>query len=465
MPVGEPFIPRDITVHLGRPEETANNVTVSFPDYIKNVVSSEIYPTWPENAIRANIYVIVSFALNRVYTEWYRSRGYPFDITNSTQFDQKYIYGREIFENVGQLVDELFNSYVRRQGNVEPLFTAFCNGSTVTCDGLSQWGTVPLAQQGMTPYEILTTFYGSDIDIVTNVPVMTNTPSYPGFDLRLGLSDDPVRTIQVQLNRISRNYPAIPKIGEAAGDFDYITQDAVIAFQEIFGLPATGIVNEATWYQISYIFTSVKNLAELNSEGLTQQDIEHTYTEDLHFGMQGKNIRALQYHLAVVGAYYAAIQPVEITGYFGEQTETSVKSLQQTFGLPVTGVVDFATWNALYDAYTGIVESIPLDTSVNDVVLYPGVVLREGTTSEYVRLMQQYLTYIHGTYPEIPAVNATGYFGPMTKASVMAFQELFGYPKTGVVGTAVWNAITSLYSDLKYGYDKQPYQAPGYTIT
>ena len=226
MPVGEPFIPRDITVHLGRPEETANNVTVSFPDYIKNVVSSEIYPTWPENAIRANIYVIVSFALNRVYTEWYRSRGYPFDITNSTQFDQKYIYGREIFENVGQLVDELFNSYVRRQGNVEPLFTAFCNGTTVTCDGLSQWGTVPLAQQGMTPYEILTTFYGSDIDIVTNVPVMTNTPSYPGFDLRLGLSDDPVRTIQVQLNRISRNYPAIPKIGEAAGDFDYITQDA-----------------------------------------------------------------------------------------------------------------------------------------------------------------------------------------------------------------------------------------------
>ena len=131
----------------------------------------------------------------------------------------------------------------------------------------------------------------------------------------------------------------------------------------------------------------------------------------------------------------------------------------------MTGVVDFSTWNALYDAYTGIVESIPLDTSVNDVVLYPGVVLREGTTSEYVRLMQQYLTYIHGTYPEIPTVNATGYFGPMTKASVMAFQELFGYPKNGVVGTAVWNAITSLYSDLKYGYDKQPYQAPGYTIT
>ena len=294
MPVGEPFIPRDITVHLGRPDAAADNVTVAFPDYIKNVVSSEIYPTWPENAIRANIYAIISFALNRVYTEWYRSRGYPFDITSSTQFDQKYIYGREVFENISQLVDELFNSYVRRQGNVEPLFTAFCNGTTVTCDGLSQWGTVSLAQQGMTPYEILTSYYGNDIDIVTNVPVLTNTPSYPGYDLSLGLSGDPVRTIQVQLNRISRNYPAIPKIGDAAGDFDYITQDAVTTFQQIFGLPATGVVNEATWYQISYIFTSVKNLAELNSEGITQQEIEQTYTEDLHIGMQGKNIRALQ---------------------------------------------------------------------------------------------------------------------------------------------------------------------------
>lgn len=464
MPVGEPFIPRDITVHLGRPDAAADNVTVAFPDYIKNVVSSEIYPTWPENAIRANIYAIISFALNRVYTEWYRSRGYPFDITSSTQFDQKYIYGREVFENISQLVDELFNSYVRRQGNIEPLFTAFCNGTTVTCDGLSQWGTVSLAQQGMTPYEILTSYYGSDIDIVTNVPVQTNTPSYPGYDLSLGLSGDPVRTIQVQLNRISRNYPAIPKIGDAAGDFDYITQDAVTAFQQIFGLPATGVVNEATWYQISYIFTSVKNLAELNSEGITQQEIEPVYTEDLHIGMQGKNIRALQYHLAVVGAYYAAIQPVEITGYFGEQTEISVKSLQQTFGLPVTGIVDYNTWSALYDAYLGILESVPLDTTVNDVVLYPGVVLREGTTSEYVRLMQQYLTYLHGTYPEIPVVNATGYFGPMTRSAVTAFQELFGYPKTGVVGAAVWNAIASLYSDLKYGYDKQPFQAPGYII-
>ncbi len=465
MPVGEPFVPETITVHLGRPDEAAEDVTVSFPDYVKNVVSSETFPTWPENAIRAIINVIVSFALNRVYTEWYRARGYAFEITSSTQFDQNYHYGREIFENIGQLVDELFNTYLRRQGTVEPMFAAFCNGTTVTCSGLSQWGTVTLAQEGMTPYEILTYYYGENIDIVTNVPVQTNTPSYPGHILDLGYQGESVRTIQIQLNRISRNYTAIPKIADSFGDFDLITQSAVMAFQQIFGLPVTGIVNEATWYRIAYIFISVKRLAELNSEGLSQQEIEQQFTDTLEIGMQGTSIRTLQYYLAVIGAYYAAVQPVSITGYFGAQTEISVKSFQQVFGLPETGVVDHTTWNAIYDAYTGILESIPLDTTLNDVALYPGIVLREGMTSEYVSLLQKYLSYIHETYPEVGAVNTTGYFGPVTKASVLAFQKLFGYPENGVVGAAVWNAIVSLYSDLKYGYDKQPFQAPGYTIS
>ena len=153
---GTPFIPEQITVHLGTPDANAPNVTVPFPDYIKNVISSEIYPTWPEASIRANIYAAVSYALNRIYTEWYRSRGYDFDITNSTQFDQAFVYGRDIFQPISDLVDELFNDYLRRPGNVEPLFAAFCNGTTVTCEGLSQWGTVDLAKQGFTPYEILT---------------------------------------------------------------------------------------------------------------------------------------------------------------------------------------------------------------------------------------------------------------------------------------------------------------------
>lgn len=265
---GTPFIPEQITVHLGTPNSDAENVTVNFPDYIKNVASSEIYPTWPESAIRANIYAIISFVLNRVYTEWYRVKGYNFDITNTTQYDQKYIQGREIFENISQIVDEIFNSYVVRDGRIEPLFTAFCNGTTVTCDGLSQWGTVGLAEQGLTPYEILQYYYGDDINIVDNVSVKTNTPSYPGEEMSLGMASNDIKTIQVQLNRISRNYPAIPKIEPINGIYGGSTERAVREFQKIFNLPETGVVNEATWYKIAYIYISVKKLSELNSEGL-----------------------------------------------------------------------------------------------------------------------------------------------------------------------------------------------------
>ena len=171
--VGLPFIPENITVHLGPPDSDADNVTLSFLDYIKNVASSEIYPTWPENALRANIYAQISFALNRIYTEWYPSQGYDFDITNSTAFDQAFVPNRDIYDNISRLVDSLFNSYVRRQGSIEPYFTQYCNGTTVTCEGLSQWGTVPLAEQGLIPYEILQNYYGDDIDIVQNAPVGT----------------------------------------------------------------------------------------------------------------------------------------------------------------------------------------------------------------------------------------------------------------------------------------------------
>ena len=466
MPTGEPYIPETITVHLGKPDEPAENVTVSFPDYVKNVASSEIYPTWPEAAIRANIYAIVSFALNRIYTEWYRSRGYDFDITNSTQFDQKYIYGREVFENISRITDEIFDDYVRRQGSVEPLFTAFCDGTTVTCEGLSQWGTVGLAEEGFVPYEILTYYYGDDIEIVNDAPIRTYTPSYPGFPISLGYVGNEVRNIQVQLNRISQNYPAIPKIADVSGDFDYVTEEAVRTFQEIFNLEPTGIVDKATWNKIAYIFTSVKRLAELESEGVRAEEAAQQFTETLHIGMQSPLVRNLQYYLAVIGAYYAAVQPAPITGYFDAETEEAVKSFQQVFGLPQTGVVDRATGNDILRAYFGILNSLPQPSAeAGNVVLFPGVVLREGASGEYVRLLQTYLSYIHQTYPEINDVNPTGYFGPLTRSAVMAFQKLYGLPENGIVGSTVWDAITELYSDLRFGMDKRPYQAPGYTIS
>lgn len=463
MLTGEPFIPETITVHLGAPDSDAANVTVDFPTYIKNVASSEIYPTWPESALRANIYAIISFALNRIYTEWYRSRGYDFDITASTQFDQKFINNREIFENISDIVDEIFNDYVVRQGNIEPLFTSFCNGTTVTCSGLSQWGTVSLANQGFTPYEILQYYYGDNINIVKDAPVMTKTPSYPGTPLTEGMATNDVRSIQVQLNRISRNYPAIPKIPSIDGVYSTYTADAVREFQRIFNLAETGTVNEATWYKIAYIYTSVKRLAELNSEGVNLEEVKKQYPGELKFGMQSVYVNELQYYLAVIGAYYEAVIPVEITGYFGEMTENSVKSFQRVFGLPETGVVDRNTWNDIYRAYAGIVESTPI--SDETIVIYPGTVLKEGTTSEYVRVLQEYLSYIHQSYPNIPAVNNTGYFGPLTKASVIAFQKQFDIPQSGVVGAATWNAVSSVYSDLKFGFNKQPYQYPRYIIS
>lgn len=461
MLTGPPFIPETITVHLGTPDSNAPNVTVDFPSYIKNVASSEIFPTWPENSLRANIYAITTFALNRIYTEWYRSRGYDFDITSTTQYDQKFINGREYFENISYLVEELFNDYVRRQGSIEPLFTAFCNGTTTTCDGLSQWGTVTLANRGMTPFEILQYYYGNDIEIVKDAPIRTAMPSYPGVELSLGIEGNEVKSLQRYLNRISRNYPAIPKIPEIDGIFGVATENAVKKFQEIFGLEETGVVNLSTWNKITYIYTSVKRIAELDSEGVRFDEITPEF-ETLRFGMQNNEVSIMQYYLAVIGAYYQAVSPVEITGYFGEMTENSVKSFQRVFGLPQTGEIDRRTVGEIYRAYQGIIESVPPDYT--EVALYPNIVLKEGMTNDSVRIIQEYLTLIHESYPNIPAVNNTGYFGPLTKQSVIEFQRQFGINPTGIVGALTWDKIAEIYSDIKYGFDKRPYQNPGYTI-
>ena len=249
MPTVSPFIPEQITVHLGSPSSNAPNVTVSFSDYVKNVASSEIYPTWDESALRANILAIVSFALNRVYTEFYRSRGYDFDITNSTAFDQYFVNGRSYFDNVSRLVDELFNDYLRRPGFVEPLAAKFCNGTTVTCEGLSQWGSQNLAQQGYNSDQIIRSYYGN-VETVRNAPIQDNTSSYPGTPLRAGSTGPNVVIIQTELNRISQNYPAIPKIPVVDGIFGSRTEAAVRKFQEIFNLTVDGIVGKATWYAL-----------------------------------------------------------------------------------------------------------------------------------------------------------------------------------------------------------------------
>jgi len=271
----EVYIPEYITVHLGAPSTWAQNVTVRFVDYIKNVASHEVYPTWPEESLRANIYAQITFALNRVYTEWYVSRGYSFQITNSTAYDQAFVYGRNIFDNISRIVDEIFATYVKRSGAKQPLLTQYCDGRNVQCPGwLTQWGSKDLGAQGWIPYDILRNFYGSDIVLERATKVSGSPRSYPGFTLKQGSSGEPVRTTQTFLNRIAQNYPLIPKVA-IDGKYGSTTTNQVKVFQQVFGLPQTGEVDYATWYKISAIYTGVTKIAELRS--VHEEEVEYSY--------------------------------------------------------------------------------------------------------------------------------------------------------------------------------------------
>ena len=459
-----PYIPEFITVHLGSPDSNAPNVTVPFVDYIANVASSEIYPTWPESAIRANMYAQISFALNRIYTEYYRSRGYDFDITNSIAIDQSFVYGRDLFENVQNIARELFTNYISRQGFVEPLYAQYCDGIEVVCDGLSQWGSVELAEQGYSPYEILTYYYGNNIDIVTDAPVMGQSASLPLYPLQLGSTGDDVRQVQIRLNRISDNYPAIPKITPPFGFFSYDTEEAVKAFQSAFNLTPDGIIGQGTWYTIQKIYNSVKRLNDLNSEGLQLSDVTGQFPGALQEGDSNLGVSTLQYYLSYLSDFYTSIPRIAIDGDFGASTKNAVIAAQNTFGVTPDGVVGAETWRRIYNAYIGIVSTIPLQYVEGNTVPFPGVFLRIGVETEAVRLLQEYLNFISGYIPEIPAVNPTGYFGTRTQEAVVAFQNLYGLPPTGVVGPVIWDAITDLYSDLYNGSRLGQGQYPGFNI-
>ncbi len=460
-----PVIPESITVHLGRPQAAARNVTLPFLDYIANVASSEIYPTWPENALRANIYAQVSFALNRIYTEYYRSRGYDFDITNSTTIDQAFVEGREIFANIRELVSELFDSYVTRGGSIEPYFTQYCDGNRVNCDGLKQWGTVSLAQQGLTPYEILQYYYGDDIGIRTNVPVESAGPSAPEVPLTLGAVNNDVRTVQIRLNRISKNYPAIPKIIRTDGIFGDDTEAAVRAFQQVAGIAADGIVGKATWYAILFYYNAVKRLNELDSEGIALSEVTQQYPGVLRSGSSGNAVENLQFYINYVANFYPSIPRVERDGIFGASTENAVRQVQATFGLTQDGVVGPVTWRALYNAYLGIIDTIPLEYTEASGVPFPGQVLRVGSEGEDVLLLQRYLNRIAEDYPEIPTVNVTGYFGDQTEAAVRAFQSFFGTSaQGGVVDAVTWDAIIDIFDDVTGADTVREGQYPGFPV-
>lgn len=372
-----PAIPETITVHLGPPSSNAPNVTVPFVDYVKNVASSEVYPTWEPSALRANVLAIVSFALNRVYLEYYRSRGYPFDITNSTAYDQRYVNGRSTFDTIDRIVDETFDDYLRRPGFIEPLAAKFCNGTTVTCAGLSQWGSQALAQQGYNSVDILRAYYGNNLEIVQNAPVRSLAPSYPGTPLRLGSVGPEVARLQYILNRVSRNYPAIPRIEPVDSIFGPRTEQSVRAFQRIFNLTPDGIVGRGTWYEMTRLYVAVNRLAELQSLGQQFSTLPSQFPDILQEGARGERVRQLQYYLSVLSQFIAEIPAPAIDGVFGAGTRQAVEAFQRWAGLTATGLVGDATWNRLYSEYAEVEGVLSREGSGADAQ-FPGADLTLG---------------------------------------------------------------------------------------
>ena len=445
----QPIIPERITIHLGSPNSDAQNVSESFQDYIKNVASSEIYPTWPEEAIKANILAQISVALNRVYTEYYRSMGKDFDITNSPAYDQTYVFGRDIFDNISRITDEIFDSYIRREGFIEPLFAQFCDGIELTCPGLLQWGSVELAESGLNYEQILKNYYGDNIEIVKNVPVANVDGTAPAVPIVLGDTGRDVELIQRKLNRISQNFPGIPRISNPDGFFGEDTLAAVEKFQEVFNLTVDGKVGHATWYKIQFAYNGVKKLSEISSEGIRLSDIDTRFSDTLTQGDSGDGVLALQYYLSYISLFVPTVSSVSYDGAFGELTANAVRSFQKTYGLPETAVVDRLTWDSIENVYYGILREMDYKFKEGAILPFPGRVLRQGIEGDDVRALQEYLNYIARVYTSIPTVDADGDFGNATALQVKAFKSAFGYNNDNErVTPQIWNAITSVYDDL-----------------
>lgn len=447
----EVAIPQYITVHLGSPNADARNVRVPFKDYVKNVASSEIFPFWEEAALYANIYSQISFVLNRVYTVWYRSRGKDFDITNNTAFDQYFVEGRSIFENISRIVDGIFNMFIRREGRREPFFASYCNGTTATCDGLSQWGSQNLAEKGYTPIQILRYYFPNDIQIVESTNFTSQVGSYPGVALREGSTGEDVRLMQVYLNRISGDW-YIPPIPNVNGVFGSATKNTVMEFQRIFNLVPDGIIGRSTWYEITKIYVAVKQLAELTSEGERIGIGKTPPTTTIQLNSRGELVVELQFLLNYIAVFFSEIPFVVQSGVFRDDTKRSVVEFQKNFGLTADGVVGPATWSKLYSVFHSIhqnVPEIPVQPEPSpDIPAFPGIALRIGSKGNDVLLMQNYLNAIGRVYPTIPSLVADGIFGQATHSAVTAFQRQFGLTVDGVIGQITWYRIVEVYNSL-----------------
>lgn len=392
--------------------------------------------SWPEEALRANIIAQVSLALNRIWTEWYPSRGYSFNITGSPGYDQAYVNGRTVFAVMERLTAELFNTFVQRSGDAEPYFTEYCDGKTVTCPGMKQWGTVDRAREGLNALQILRYYYGNRVQLVTTNNIAAIPSSYPGSPLRRGNTGTNVRILQKQLSRIAKDYPSFGKPA-VTGTFDEATENSVKKFQKQFGLTADGIVGKATWYKISYVYVSVKDLAELTSEGETAEGIQSAGGWPgtvLRRGSTGSSVEQVQFWLSDLAQFDSSLVRVSVDGSYGAATERAVRAFQQKQSLTADGVVGQTTWNALYAAWVDAQSDL-------GGTAWPGTALRRGDTGMEVRLVQFWLRLAADNYSALRTVTVDGSYGAATVSAVTAFQSLFGLTADGVVGRGTWNKL------------------------
>ena len=399
---------------------------------------------WPEQALRANIHCQISLALNRIYTEWYPSKGYTFNITNSTSYDQYYVHGRTVFDVMVRITDDIFNTYIRKTGTVNPYYSEYCDGKSVTCPGLKQWGTVTLANQGRNALQILKYYYGNDIEIIRTSNIQSIPQSYPGSPIRQGDSGTAVFTLQRQLNRITKDYPFLGLL-TVDGVFGAKMAATVRAFQKQFNLTADGVVGRQAWYKISYIYVSVKDLAELTSEGEVSSGTLSDGTWGgtvLRTGSTGSAVEQLQFWLNTLAQYTSSIPSVTVDGVFGSGTAAAVRAFQRKYGLTVDGVVGRTTWTEVYDQF----RSIQSDNGTPNA--YPGTALREGSSGQNVRLVQFWLKIARTVYTSLANVTVDGKFGSATAAAVRRFQSYFGLTSDGVVGRITWNKLYEVYNDI-----------------
>ena len=446
--INYPTIPTEIVVHLGAPDEAAENLSLPFVDYIKNVASNEIYPTWPDSAIEANILAQISFALNRIYNEWYPSKGYTFDITSLPAYDQSFVKNRQVFDTISKKVDQIFNNYVYRTGQIQPLNAVYCDGKVTTCNGLSQWGSVSLARQNKTPLEILKYYYGNDVNIKEDAPIGEVFGAYPGYPIELGNAGDKVRIIQRELNRISNNYPAIPKIPRVNGVFGVYTQNSVKKFQEIFNLNPTGIVDYSTWYKIKYIYNAVKRVNDIYSEGIGEEEAIYDYGNELKYSDVGLGVRVLHYVLLTIAYFDPDLPSLRLNSVFNDNTKAMVINVQNKYGLPATGVVDDDTWNELVTVYRDTIHNIPEEYAQYGDEFFQGRLLALGMSGDDVRIIQKFLLKICQQTGNIPGVRVSGIFDDLMEKSVMKIQSIFNQDTTGVIDPITWYNIVE-YSKQK----------------